>query len=48
VQLELRRDIERLETWLRVINIAAVPLLLTVFALVLGVMRARRRAAARA
>ncbi|MBB5691015.1 GldG family protein [Roseomonas alkaliterrae] len=48
VQLELRRDIEGLETWLRVINIAAVPLLLTVFALGLGIARARRRAAARA
>ncbi|OYW08958.1 MAG: ABC transporter, partial [Rhodospirillales bacterium 12-71-4] len=48
VQLELRRDIERLETWLRIANIAAVPLLLTVFAIGLGVFRARRRAGARA
>jgi ABC-type uncharacterized transport system involved in gliding motility auxiliary subunit len=48
VQLELRRDIEGLETRLRLLNIAAVPLLLTVFAIGLGVVRARRRAAARA
>jgi ABC-type uncharacterized transport system involved in gliding motility auxiliary subunit len=48
VQLELRRDIERLETWLKVINIAAVPLMLTLFAIGLGLARARRRAAARA
>jgi ABC-type uncharacterized transport system involved in gliding motility auxiliary subunit len=48
VQLELRRDIEGMETWIRVINIAAVPLLLAAFAIGLGVMRARRRSAARA
>ena len=48
VQLELRRDIEGLETWLRILNIAAVPLLLTAFAFGLGLARARRRAAARA
>jgi ABC-type uncharacterized transport system involved in gliding motility auxiliary subunit len=47
VQLELRRDIEGLETWLRILNIAAVPVLLTILALLLGVARARRRAAAR-
>ncbi len=48
VQLELRRDIERLETWLRLVNIALVPALLTVFAIGLGVMRTKRRAGARA
>ncbi|MBY0336734.1 MAG: Gldg family protein [Acetobacteraceae bacterium] len=48
VQLELRRDIEALETWLRILNIAAVPVLLTVVAVVMGVLRARRRSAARA
>jgi ABC-type uncharacterized transport system involved in gliding motility auxiliary subunit len=48
VQLELRRDIERLETGLRIINIATVPLLLTIFAIGLGLIRARRRAEARA
>ena len=48
VQLELRRDIEGMETWLRILNIAGVPLLLALFAIGLGVARARRRAAARA
>jgi ABC-type uncharacterized transport system involved in gliding motility auxiliary subunit len=48
VQLELRRDIERLETWLRLANIALVPALLVVFAIGLGIMRSRRRAGARA
>lgn len=48
VQLELRRDIEGLETLLRALNIALVPALLTLFAIGLGVMRARRRARARA
>ncbi len=47
VQLDLRRDIERLETWLRILNIAVVPLLLTLFAIGLGIVRARRRAEAR-
>ena len=48
VQLELRRDIEGLEATLRLINIALVPTLLTLFAIGLGVVRARRRAEARA
>lgn len=48
VQLELRREIETLETWLRVFNIAFVPVLLTIFAVGLGILRTRRRAAARA
>jgi len=48
VQLELRRDIEGLESVLRALNIALVPLLLTVLAIVLGVLRARKRAEARA
>ena len=47
VQLELRRDIEGLETLLRVINVTLVPALLTIFAIGLGVVRARRRAEAR-
>ena len=47
VQLDLRRDIEGLETLLRVVNIALVPALLTLFAIGLAVVRARRRAAAR-
>jgi ABC-type uncharacterized transport system involved in gliding motility auxiliary subunit len=48
VQLELRRDIERLEGVLRFVNIALVPLLLVVFAIGLAVVRARRRARAAA
>ncbi|RVT89593.1 ABC transporter [Rhodovarius crocodyli] len=48
VQLELRRDIDGLETRLRILNIAAVPLLVTIFAVGLAVVRSRRRAAARA
>lgn len=48
VQLELRRDIESLETWLRIFNIAFVPVLLTILAIVIGVLRAHRRAKARA
>ena len=47
VQLDLRRDIERTEVWLRVVNIAAVPLLLALFAVGLGIARSRRRSAAR-
>ncbi len=47
VQLDLRRDIERTEVWLRVVNIAAVPLLLAFFAIGLGIARSRRRSAAR-
>lgn len=48
VQLELRQDIERLQTWLKILNIAAVPLLLILLAIVLAVLRSRRRASARA
>ncbi|HEY8610617.1 MAG TPA: Gldg family protein, partial [Roseomonas sp.] len=47
VQRELRQGIEGLETWLRILNIALVPALITVFAIGLAVLRARRRAAAR-
>jgi len=48
VQLKLRQDIETLETWLRIVNIALVPVMLTLFALGIGVLRSRRRAASRA
>ena len=48
VQRDLRQGIEGLETWLRIANIALVPLLLTIVAVVLAFLRARRRAAARA
>ncbi|SHJ47002.1 ABC-type uncharacterized transport system involved in gliding motility, auxiliary component [Roseomonas rosea] len=47
VQRELRQGIEGLETWLRILNIALVPALITLLAIGLAVMRARRRAAAR-
>ncbi len=47
VQFELRREIEGIEAALRLLNIAAVPALLTVAAVGIGVARARRRAAAR-
>ena len=45
VQHELRKDIERLESWMKFFNIAAVPLLLGVVTLVFTVVgRMRRRA----
>lgn len=47
VQLELRREIIGLESRLRLLNIAAVPVLLTVVAVGLGIARRRRRAVAR-
>lgn len=48
VQLELRRDMERLERVLRFADIALVPMALVVFAIGFAVLRARRRAAAAA
>ena len=48
VQFDLRRDIDRLETELRIFNIVLVPAVLTVLAIVLGLARRRRRARARA
>jgi ABC-type uncharacterized transport system involved in gliding motility auxiliary subunit len=48
VQFELNRDISRLETTLRVFDIMLVPALLAILAIVLGFMRNRRRARARA
>jgi ABC-type uncharacterized transport system involved in gliding motility auxiliary subunit len=48
VQFDLNRDISRLETWLRVLNIMLVPAVLAVIAITLGVVRRRRRARARA
>jgi hypothetical protein len=47
VQLNLRKDIESLETRLKLINTAMVPALLCVFALGLGGYRAVRRRADR-
>lgn len=43
VQLALREDIESLETWLRFVNIALIPILVGVLAVVLGIWRVRRR-----
>jgi ABC-type uncharacterized transport system involved in gliding motility auxiliary subunit len=48
VQLELRREIDSLEAWLRVIDIVLVPVLLAILAIGLGIARNRRRARARA
>ncbi len=48
VQLELRRDISRLGTWLRIVDIGAVPVLLVLAAIGLGIARRRARARARA
>lgn len=42
VQLALREDIERLQGWLLFLNIAIVPILVGVAALVLGALRVRR------
>jgi ABC-type uncharacterized transport system involved in gliding motility auxiliary subunit len=44
VRRNLDADIERLGTWLKVVNIALVPLLLTIFALVVVVVRRRKQA----
>jgi ABC-type uncharacterized transport system involved in gliding motility auxiliary subunit len=43
VRRNLDADIDRLGTWLKVVNIALVPLLLTILALGVAVIRARRR-----
>ncbi len=43
VQFDLNRDISRLETVIRVLDIAAVPALLTIIAIGMGLMRRRRR-----
>ncbi|HXT79396.1 MAG TPA: Gldg family protein [Acetobacteraceae bacterium] len=48
VQFELNRDISRLETELRIFTIVLVPAVLTILAIVLGVVQRRRRARARA
>jgi ABC-type uncharacterized transport system involved in gliding motility auxiliary subunit len=48
VQLALRQNIQSLESVLRALDIAAVPAVLTVLAIVLAVLRGRRRARARA
>ena len=48
VQLELRRDIIRLESNLRAFDIVLVPAVLAIGAIGMGIMRRRKRAAARA
>jgi ABC-type uncharacterized transport system involved in gliding motility auxiliary subunit len=47
VQLELNRDISRLETEMRVLTIALVPAALTVFAITMAILQRRKRARAR-
>jgi ABC-type uncharacterized transport system involved in gliding motility auxiliary subunit len=47
VQLELNREISSLGTWLRIVNIAAVPAVLTVLAIILALIQRARRARAR-
>ena len=48
VQFDLKRDIDRLQTGLRLFDIVLVPAILAVLAIVLGVIRMRRRALAHA
>jgi ABC-type uncharacterized transport system involved in gliding motility auxiliary subunit len=48
VQFDLNRNISALQTELRLFNIVLVPAVLAIAAIVLGVMRSRRRARARA
>jgi ABC-type uncharacterized transport system involved in gliding motility auxiliary subunit len=45
VQLNLRRDVERLEAWIRFINFGFVPILVAGAAIVVAVVRSRRRSA---
>lgn len=42
VQLALRQDIERAETWIKAINIGAIPLIVGILAIVLAVIRRLR------
>lgn len=43
VQAELRRDIDKLDWWLRILNIAAVPLLVGVGGIAVALVRRRRQ-----
>ncbi len=47
VQLELRRDIDALDMTLKFVNIGLVPILVGIAAIIVGVVRIRRRAPAR-
>ena len=42
VQLKLRQDIDRLDTWVKIANIGAMPLLVALFAILLALVRGRR------
>ena len=44
VQADLRRDIDRLDGWLKFFNIAAVPLLIGIGGIAVGLSRRRRQA----
>lgn len=44
VQADLRRDIDRLDAWLKFFNIAAVPLLIGIGGIAVGISRRRRQA----
>ena len=46
VQRDLRKEVDALGTFLEVVNIALVPLLVAAFALILAILRRRRRARA--
>ncbi len=46
VQADLRRDIDRLDGWLKFFNIAAVPLLIGIGGIAVGLSRRRRQASA--
>ena len=43
VQLALRRDIDAVETWLKFLNIAAIPILIGLFAIALAIVRWARK-----
>ena len=43
VQADLRRDIDRLDSWLKFFNIAAVPLLIGIGGIAVGLSRRRRQ-----
>jgi ABC-type uncharacterized transport system involved in gliding motility auxiliary subunit len=47
VQLALRQDIDELDSWLKFINIAVIPLVLLIFSLITGSLRQSRRRAAK-
>ncbi len=46
VQLALRQDIDQLDSWLKFINIAAIPIILLVISVIAGTRRQSRRRAA--